>query len=175
LVFSAANPDPGIKAINAPRRIDVRLQYENFALRGRRQAEGEKLIMATTGQRPLSPHLTIWRWGPHMLVSILHRITGDGLAIVGAMGLVWWLFAAATGPEAYAAFLGHATSWYGHVVMIGLTWAFFEHMFSGLRHFVLDTGAGYELRTNRMWAMIIPVAAIIVTAAIWTAICTRSI
>ena len=48
--------------------------------------------------RPLSPHLGIWRWGPHMAISILHRITGDGLAIVGAMALVWWLVAAASGP-----------------------------------------------------------------------------
>lgn len=110
-----------------------------------------------------------------MLVSILHRVAGDGLATVGAMGLVWWLFAAASGPEAYAAFVGHATSWYGYVVMIGLTWAFFEHLFSGLRHLVLDTGAGYELRINRMWSIIIPLAAIIITAAVWTAIFMRSI
>lgn len=109
-----------------------------------------------------------------MLISILHRVTGDGMAIVGAMGLVWWLFAAATGPEAYATFLGHATSWYGHVVMIGLTWAFFEHLGSGLRHLVLDTGAGYELRTNRMWAIIIPLASLFITVAIWSAIFARS-
>lgn len=108
-----------------------------------------------------------------MLVSILHRVTGDGLATVGALALVWWLFAAASGPEAYAAFIGHATSWYGYVVMIGLTWAFFEHLFSGLRHFVLDTGAGYELKTNRMWAILIPLASIVVTAAIWAAIFMR--
>lgn len=109
-----------------------------------------------------------------MLISILHRVTGDGMAIVGAMGLVWWLFAAASGPEAYATFLHHATSWYGYVVMIGLTWAFFEHLGSGLRHFVLDTGAGYELRTNRMWAIIIPIASLVITAAIWAAIFARS-
>ncbi|MFO1260637.1 MAG: succinate dehydrogenase, cytochrome b556 subunit [Sphingomonadaceae bacterium] len=117
--------------------------------------------------RPLSPHLGIWRWGPHMAISILHRITGDGLAIVGAMALVWWLVAAASGPEAYATFLTCASSPIGYVVMIGLTWAFFQHLLSGLRHFVLDMGAGYELQTNRTWSLMIPALAIVITAAIW--------
>lgn len=102
-----------------------------------------------------------------MAVSILHRITGDGLAIVGAMALVWWLVAAASGPEAYATFLTCASSPIGTIVMIGLTWAFFQHLLSGLRHFVLDMGAGYELQTNRTWSLMIPAIAIIITAAIW--------
>lgn len=123
--------------------------------------------MATAKNRPLSPHLQIWKWGPHMLVSILHRVTGDGLAIVGASCLIWWLVAAASGADAYAAFIGHATSWYGYVVMIGLSWAFFEHLLSGLRHFVLDIGAGYELTTNRSWAMILPIASVLMTVAFW--------
>lgn len=117
--------------------------------------------------RPLSPHLSIWRWGPHMAISILHRITGDGLAIVGAMALVWWLVAAASGPEAYAYFMSWAGSPLGYVVMIGLTWAFFEHLLSGLRHFVLDMGAGYELNTNKAWSLFLPVLAIVMTAALW--------
>ncbi len=102
-----------------------------------------------------------------MAISILHRITGDGLAIVGALGLVWWLVAAASGPEAYAQFLTCASSPIGYVVMIGLTWAFFQHLLSGLRHFVLDIGAGYELQTNRTWSLMIPALAIVITAAIW--------
>jgi len=102
-----------------------------------------------------------------MLVSILHRATGDGLAIVGGIGLVWWLFAAASGPDAYATFMAVAGSPIGYIVLIGLTWAFFEHLFSGLRHLVLDTGAGYELKSNRYWSSLVPVAAIVVTAAIW--------
>lgn len=106
--------------------------------------------------RPLSPHLSIWRWGPHMAISILHRITGSGLATIGMMGVVWWLVAAASGPEAYATFLSVASSWFGYVIMIGLTWAFFQHLLSGLRHFVLDIGAGYELQTNRTWSLMIP-------------------
>lgn len=102
-----------------------------------------------------------------MAISILHRITGDGLAIVGAMALVWWLVAAASGKEAYDSFVGHATSWYGYVVLVGLSWAFFQHLFSGLRHFVLDIGAGYELRTNKSWSLLIPALAILATAALW--------
>lgn len=102
-----------------------------------------------------------------MAISILHRITGDGLAIVGAMALVWWLVAAASGKEAYESFVSHATSWYGYVVLVGLSWAFFQHLFSGLRHFVLDIGAGYELRTNKSWSLLIPALAVLATAALW--------
>lgn len=123
--------------------------------------------MARPQTRPLSPHLTIWKWGPHMALSILNRVTGIGLALVGALGLVWWLTAAASGPDYYAFFIERATSWYGYVVMVGITWAFFQHLFSGLRHFVLDVGAGYELKTNKSWSLLIPVASIFVTAAIW--------
>ena len=117
--------------------------------------------------RPLSPHLTVWKWGPHMLVSILHRITGAGLALVGGAAFVWWLTAAATGPEAYESFTGWATHWVGIVVAIGLSWAFFQHTLTGLRHFSLDIGAGYELKTNKFWSVVTLVGAIVLTAALW--------
>lgn len=117
--------------------------------------------------RPLSPHLQIWKWGPHMLVSILHRVSGDGLALVGLGVLVWWLGALASGPAAYETFLTHAGAWYGKVVLVGLTWAFFTHMMSGLRHFVLDIGAGYELKANRVWSIFSPIIAIFLTAGFW--------
>lgn len=121
-------------------------------------------------QRPLSPHLQIWRWGPHMLVSILHRATGDGLALVGLGVLVWWLGALASGPEAYATFQSAMGSPLGMLVLVGLSWAFFTHMMSGMRHFVLDIGAGYELDTNRLWSIAAPIIAICLTAAFWAAI-----
>ncbi|RVT93888.1 succinate dehydrogenase, cytochrome b556 subunit [Sphingomonas crocodyli] len=123
--------------------------------------------MARNHARPLSPHLTIWKWGPHMAISILHRATGSALAVAGGLGFIWWLTAAAMGPEAYAIFLAVATSWFGYLVAVGLTWSFFNHMFSGLRHFVLDMGAGYELHTNRKWSIICMVGAVVVTLAIW--------
>ena len=123
--------------------------------------------------RPLSPHLSIWKWGPHMATSILHRVSGDGMAIVGLAVLVWWLGSLAMGPEAYETFAGHAGSWYGTLVLIGLTWAFFNHASSGIRHFVLDTGAGYELDTNRTFSWISMAAGVLLTAALWAYILLR--
>lgn len=102
-----------------------------------------------------------------MLVSILHRATGDGMALVGLAVLVWWLGALASGPAAYETFLSIAGSPVGYVVLVGLSWAFFTHMMSGLRHFVLDIGAGYELDTNRFWSIASPLIAIALTAGLW--------
>ncbi|MFV0645826.1 MAG: succinate dehydrogenase, cytochrome b556 subunit [Sphingomonadaceae bacterium] len=121
--------------------------------------------------RPLSPHLQIWKWGPNMFTSILHRATGDGLALVGLAVLVWWLGALASGPVAYADFQTLMTSPVGWVVMVGLSWAFFSHLVSGLRHFVMDIGAGYELKTNRLWSILSPLLGIVLTAGFWAAIC----
>ena len=119
--------------------------------------------------RPLSPHITIWKWGPHMLVSILHRVTGDGMAFVALPVLLWWLGSLAAGPEAYATFSGQASTWYGMVVLVGISWAFFNHMCSGIRHFVMDVGAGYEIQTNKGWSVATPIIAILLTAAFWAA------
>lgn len=121
-------------------------------------------------QRPLSPHLQVWRWGPHMLVSILHRVTGDGMALVGLALLVWWLGALGSGPEAYADFQFIMGSPIGLLVLVGLSWAFFNHMSSGLRHFVLDIGAGYELDLNRTWSVASPLIGIALTAAFWSVV-----
>ena len=120
--------------------------------------------------RPLSPHLSIWKWGPAMLVSILHRVSGDGMALVGLPVLLWWLGALASGPEAYETFTGIATAWYGYVVLVGLSWAFFNHLASGIRHLVMDIGAGYEIDRNRMWSIASLTLGILLTAAFWAAI-----
>ena len=120
--------------------------------------------------RPLSPHLQIWKWGPHMAVSILHRITGDGMSLVGLGVLMWWLGALAGGEESYATFAEVMGSPLGVVVLVGLSWAFFTHMMSGLRHFVLDIGAGYELDTNKFWSVAAPIIAILLTALFWAVI-----
>ena len=129
--------------------------------------------MAGAKNRPLSPHLQIWRWGPAMLVSILHRVSGDGLALVGLGVLLWWLGALAGGEASYLAFTHHMGAWYGQVVLIGLTWAFFNHMMSGLRHFVLDIGAGFELNSNAFWSVVSPIVAIVLTAAVWATLLLR--
>ena len=123
--------------------------------------------MTSNHPRPLSPHLTIWRWGPHMLVSILHRITGVGLTIVGLAVLTWWLTAIAAGAEAHSGFTGFAGSPVGMIILVGLTWAFYQHLLSGIRHLVMDSGAGFELETNKRFAILTVIGAVLLTALTW--------
>jgi len=123
--------------------------------------------MTAPTSRPLSPHLSIWKWGPHMLVSILHRVTGSGLTVAGLALLTWWLLSIASGAPAFDQFVAVATHPVGIAVLVGLTWAFWQHSFSGLRHLFLDTGAGYELKTNRFFSVMTIVAALFATAATW--------
>jgi succinate dehydrogenase / fumarate reductase cytochrome b subunit len=123
--------------------------------------------MAATRTRPLSPHLTIWRWGPGMIVSILHRASGVALSFAGLAVLTWWLFAIAGGPDAYASFTSAATHPLGLIVLIGLTWSFFQHLLSGIRHLVMDTGAGFELGINKTFAILTIVGSVVLTAVLW--------
>jgi succinate dehydrogenase / fumarate reductase cytochrome b subunit len=123
--------------------------------------------LSRTHERPLSPHLTIWKWGPHMLVSILHRITGSALTIAGLALLTWWLLAIAGDGDGYARFVAAARHPLGLVVLVGLTWAFWQHFFSGLRHLTLDIGAGYELRINRLFSVLAIAGALFATALTW--------
>jgi succinate dehydrogenase / fumarate reductase cytochrome b subunit len=102
-----------------------------------------------------------------MLVSILHRVTGSGLATVGALAFVWWLAAAASGPESYETFVGWATSWIGILVGVGLSWAFFQHTLSGIRHLVMDIGAGFEISKNKFWANMTILGSLLLTALFW--------
>jgi succinate dehydrogenase / fumarate reductase cytochrome b subunit len=126
--------------------------------------------MATARPRPLSPHISIWRWRVHMLVSILHRVTGHGNALVGVPLFVWWLAAAATGPQAYATFYSVATSPFGYLVGIGLTLNFFQHLMSGLRHLVMDGGGALEIQTAKKTATMTFVGSVLLTALTWGAI-----
>ncbi len=123
--------------------------------------------MTRSAERPLSPHLTIWKWGPHMLVSILHRLTGGALTVAGLAVLTWWLLAISGGTEGYASFARAAGSPVGLFVLVGLTWAFWQHFFSGVRHLVLDIGAGYELKINRLFSVLTIAAALLATALTW--------
>ena len=123
--------------------------------------------MAIERTRPLSPHLTVWRWGPHMLVSILHRMTGAALATAGLALLAWWLTAIAEGSDAYADFTKAATHPLGLVVLVGLTWAFFQHLLSGIRHLVMDSGEGLELGTNKLLALLTLAGSLVLTLLVW--------
>ncbi|HEX7929935.1 MAG TPA: succinate dehydrogenase, cytochrome b556 subunit [Sphingomicrobium sp.] len=123
--------------------------------------------MAERSARPLSPHLGIWRWGPGMTVSILHRITGGALTVAGLAVLTWWLLALESGSDVYGDFSAIAGTWVGLVVLIGLSWAFFQHLLSGIRHLVMDTGANFELGPNKTFALLTIVGSAILTAALW--------
>ncbi len=131
------------------------------------------MAKARNVNRPLSPHLQVWKWGPHMTVSILHRVTGSGMATVGMVVLLWWLGALAGGADSYAAFMNLLTvesgapNIAGYILGIGLTLSFFQHMMSGIRHFVLDTGAAYELQANRRFAILTMVVSVFLTVALW--------
>ena len=123
--------------------------------------------MARNAARPLSPHLTVWKPGIHMTVSILNRAMGVGLATVGAVAFLGWIVAMAAGKEAYETFMAWAAWPPAYVIWIGLTFVYFFHLCAGLRHFVLDVGAGYELKSNRMWAWMTVVASFALTALVW--------
>src|SRR3546814_15494672 len=95
-------------------------------------------------ERPLSPHLQIYRWPVTMATSILHRATGIALA-VGSLLLAWWLLAAAAGPDYYSMVQAIMGSWLGRLVLFGFTWALLYHLLSGIRHLFWDSGRGVEL------------------------------
>ena len=102
-----------------------------------------------------------------MVVSILHRATGIALSVAGLAVLAWWLMALALGPDAYGTFAKAAQSPIGLVVLIGLTWSFFQHLLSGIRHLVMDTGAGFELGLNKRFAILTIVGSVLLTALLW--------
>ena len=102
-----------------------------------------------------------------MVVSILHRLTGAALSIAGLAVLTWWLCSIASSSEAYAAFTTAAATPFGLIVLIGLTWAFFQHLLSGIRHLAMDTGAAFELGVNRRFAILTIVGSLLLTAVLW--------
>jgi succinate dehydrogenase / fumarate reductase cytochrome b subunit len=97
------------------------------------------MVMADVnrGNRPLSPHLTIYRPQLTSMTSILTRITGNAL-IVGALLVVWWLLAASSGPDYFAIANGVITSWFGKLIMLGSIWALWYHTLAGVRHLIWD-------------------------------------
>ena len=104
--------------------------------------------------RPLSPHMQIWRWTITMAASITHRVTGVALA-GGMLFLVWWLIAAASGPDAYAAFARVAAHPVGQVILFGLLWSLAFHLLNGIRHLAWDLGYGFNMPTARLTAALV--------------------
>ena len=115
-----------------------------------------------------------------MTLSIVHRATGSALAIGGTVLLVWWLAATASGPAAYTAFVdlftykSGALNIAGWIVGVGLTYVFFQHMASGVRHLFLDQGANFELRGNKLTAILAFVFPVVATAAFWVYLLEKS-
>jgi succinate dehydrogenase / fumarate reductase cytochrome b subunit len=102
-----------------------------------------------------------------MVASIIHRATGVALSIAGLAILTWWLFALANGTDAYADFTKVATSPIGLIVLIGLTWSFFQHLLTGIRHLIMDTGAIFELGINKTSAILAFVGSVLLTVLLW--------
>lgn len=116
--------------------------------------------------RPMSPHLSVWRWHVTMATSILHRATGVGLYLGGLIAAAWAVSLAA-GPEAYGTFKAMLDSPLGKLVMFGMTLAAFYHLANGVRHLVWDLGHGLDIKsaTSSAWAVFgFTVAA---TVAVW--------
>lgn len=113
------------------------------------------------GNRPISPHLQVWRWHVTMLSSILHRASGVAL-YAAAIGLALWLMAAAAGPDTYAMVDAVLSSWYGQLGLYLIVAALAYHLANGIRHLVFDTGAGLtpsDADTSAWFAILFAIAA----------------
>ncbi len=117
-------------------------------------------------QRPLSPHLQIYRPQLTSVLSITHRATGIAL-VVGTLVLVYWLLAVASGADAYASAQNLLGSWFGRIVLLGFTVAFFYHLANGIRHLFWDLGFGFELATIRLTGWVVIVATMVLTLLSW--------
>lgn len=117
-------------------------------------------------ERPLSPHLTAYKWPATMLMSILHRITGGALYF-GTLLVAWWLIAAATSENAFNLANQVLGSWVGLVVLVGYTWALMLHMLGGIRHLIWDTGTGLEKDTSTQLAWATLAGSVVLTVVIW--------
>jgi len=120
-------------------------------------------------ERPLSPHIQIYRWPINMALSITHRATGIGLAL-GLILMTWWLLALASGPEAFATVQAVMGSWFGVLVLFLWTLALFYHLGNGVRHLIWDAGYGFEIETARTSAIAVLVFAGAMTVLTWLVI-----
>ena len=120
----------------------------------------------TNNDRPLSPHLSIYRWPVTMASSILHRATGIAMS-VGFILFVVWLADMSVGPDAYAAFMSIMDSTIGRILLIGWSWAFFYHLSNGIRHLVWDAGYGFEKSQATASAWFVIILSVVLTAAFW--------
>ncbi len=119
--------------------------------------------------RPLSPHLSVYRWPITMALSILHRATGMANAL-GLFLLAGWLFAVASGESAYLRFGAVMSSVAGQALLLGLSFSFFYHLMNGIRHLFWDAGFGFEKATANVSAWAVLTAATLTTVLFWVAV-----
>ena len=122
--------------------------------------------MNTQNNRPLSPHLQIYRLPLTAILSVAHRASGVILS-VAALVMIWVLAAAASNAEYYASVSGHLSSWYGQIFLIAVTFSLYLHFCNGIRHLFWDVGVGFELETAAKSAKMVIVGTIILTVATW--------
>ena len=118
--------------------------------------------------RPLSPFMIGPYYRPQLtsMLSIVHRLTGVGLA-VGSVLLVAWLVALAGGPWTYASFSKHVAAWYGQVLLLGWSWALLYHLCNGIRHLCWDLGYGYSIPVVYRSGYVMVAASLLLTGAAW--------
>lgn len=120
----------------------------------------------TTGNRPLSPHLQVYRLPLTALLSITHRATGVFLSF-GLLFLSCWLLSIAMGPQTYTDVMSHVGAWYGQILLFGVSFALFYHMSNGIRHLCWDIGIGLTKEATYKTSFIVIASAILLTCATW--------
>jgi succinate dehydrogenase / fumarate reductase cytochrome b subunit len=116
--------------------------------------------------RPLSPHLTVYRWPVTMATSIVHRATGLALS-AGTLVLCWWLIAVASGPDAFNEFTSLAVTPLGEVILFGFVWSLAYHLLNGIRHLAWDLGYGFAVPTANLSGIIVIAASIALAAGLF--------
>jgi succinate dehydrogenase / fumarate reductase cytochrome b subunit len=119
-------------------------------------------------ERPLSPHLQVYKPQLTSVLSILHRITGIGLGI-GTVLLAWWLVSAAYGPDHFEAARSFIGAWFGRLLLFGFTFSLFYHLCNGIRHLFWDAGWGFQLKTAYASGWLVVIASIGLTIVSWFA------
>lgn len=116
------------------------------------------------GNRPLSPHISIYRRQISMMTSIINRVAGAGMMLAAVL-IVWWLLAASSSAAYFDFVDGILTSWLGLLILFGSLWALWFHFLAGIRHLVMDFGKGYELKSVNFWSWALVVGSLVLTAA----------
>lgn len=122
--------------------------------------------MKTSSNRPLSPHLQVYKPQLTSVLSIFHRGTGVVIAI-GSILVAYWLSAVASGPDAYATASAILGSFLGKLILFGWTWALFYHLCNGIRHLLWDSGFGFDLPTTYLTGKVVLGTSVVLTVLLW--------